>query len=95
MTIDLRGFQAYGHINPGAEDDVCQLCLGAAEENLAGQGVQPAPESYLYILAVYMLALHYFDNRGMLADKTAELPMGVMALVNQMHYKPREVTDGV
>lgn len=94
MTPNVQTFRAYARIPAGVVDEICQLCLDAAIEDLRDQGVPPMEHSKLYELAVLMLALHFYDNRGLLADKTAELPMGVQAIVIKLHYKPDDVEVG-
>ena len=62
--------------------------MGFAVEALEAQGVKPMPDSKLYALAVRMLALHYYDNRSLMADKDMQIPLGMQSMVNWLHYTP-------
>jgi len=65
-------------------DDVLELCLQAAKESLERQGVPELKKSNLYDMCCYMLALHYYDNRGLLTETEAVMPQGVQAMLWQL-----------
>lgn len=82
----VEGLCRYGLIESG-HDETARLCLAAAEQYYADSGVpESAHDNPQYELAVYMLALHYYDHRGAITDAHAELPHGVMAMVHHLRY---------
>ena len=85
-TID--GLCRYGLIDPAGHEVELNLMLDAAEQWYAGCGVpESAKGSAQYELAVYMLALHYYDQRGAVAEgNIRELPLGVMSMLNQLRF---------
>lgn len=86
---DVAAFRRYGKITQTmASDEECVDFLASAMEALEVQGVKPMPESSLYKLAVRMLALHYYDNRSLMADKDTQIPLGMQSMVNWLHYTP-------
>ena len=86
---DIAAFRRYGKITKAmATDEECGDFLAFAVEALAVQGVSPMPSSRLYVLAVRMLALHYYDNRSLMADKDTQIPLGMQSMVNWLHYTP-------
>lgn len=86
---DVAAFRRYGKITKAmASDAECEDFLAFAVEALEVQGVKPMPDSRLYCLAVRMLALHYYDNRSLMADKDTQIPLGMQSMVNWLHYTP-------
>ncbi len=79
---DLR---RYAVVDPAEDSRDLEMCMAAAQRYFANAGV-PAPESEnpLYDLGIYMLAVHYYDNRGGVGDKTAELPFGIGSIIRQL-----------
>ena len=93
---DVAAFRRYGKITKAmASDEECEDFLAFAVEALEGQGVKPMPDSRLYVLAVRMLALHYYDNRSLMADKDTQIPLGMQSMVNWLHYSPAAEGAGV
>lgn len=93
MKATVDGFKAWAVVAGDAEDQSLELSLQAAKGWFANAGVPELPEddqnSYLYVLGVYMLATHYYDNRGVLADAKSSgaevaLPFGVNAIRLQL-----------
>lgn len=86
---DVAGLRAYSHAH-NETDDVLYLFLTAAMEWLSNAGVPHGMNSPLYTLAVYMLATHWMDNRGVVSDTpgTAEVPLGVMSIMHQLRNTP-------
>lgn len=82
---NINDLKRYAVVDPSEDDRELQLCMAAAQRYFANAGV-PAPESEnpLYDLGIYMLSVHYYDNRGALGDKTAELPFGVGSIIRQL-----------
>ena len=68
-----------------AQEALLQMCMEAAVEWFKNAGVKPPAEpSRLYDLGVYMLAVHYFDNRGVIGAKDDQLPLGVFSIMHQL-----------
>ena len=88
MAVSVDGLIQYGY----ATDDtfqrgIGQMCLDAAVAYLKGAGVQqPETENALYDLAVYMLAVHWYDNRGVavLGQVSGSIEKGVQAIIHQI-----------
>lgn len=79
----LNELKRYAVLDPSDGDDLLlEACMEAAVEWFQGAGVAPR-ESRLYDLGVYMLAVHYFDNRGVVG-KDEQLPMGVYSIMHQL-----------
>lgn len=78
----------YGYF---AEDtyqpEIAAMCLSAAKEYLKNADVH-APESVsaLYDMACYMLAMHWYDNRGVVTIGTVqgEIALGVQSIIHQL-----------
>lgn len=74
MAVTLEGFAAYARLNPdSAGDPTAQLCLDAAQAHAAEVGIPSAAlaDNAKYMLFIYALALHYYDNRGFLPSSQA------------------------
>lgn len=83
----LEGLKRYAVVGPGGDTATLELCLAAAQEWFRGAGVDPPDnDNALYDIGIYMLALHYYDQRGVVGDKIAELPLGVMSIMHQLRY---------
>lgn len=82
--------------NADTDGAVLALCMEAAQRWLENAGAARRTDDELYDWAVYMLATHYYDNRGVMADgSAAEIPMGVMTIMHQLRLEnPEPVTDG-
>lgn len=90
-AYDLARFRAYSRLAPGmATDDDCLLYLEAAVAGLSAQGVRAdrLQGDRLYELTIYMMALHYHDNRGLIIDKVGTVPDALLPIVNALHYTP-------
>lgn len=90
-AYDLARFRAYARLAPGmATDEDCLMYLEAAVAGLRAQGVRPEllQGDRLYELTIYMVALHYHDNRGLIIDKVGAVPEALMPIVNALHYTP-------
>ena len=76
----------YGYYDEGSyQPDVADLCLRAAKEYLAGAGCPERDDSALYEMACYMLAMHWYDNRGVaIGTVQGEIALGVHAIVHQI-----------
>lgn len=93
---DVSRFRSYARLTPNmASVDDCILYLEAAVAGLRAQGVRAErlQGDRMYELTIYMLALHYHDNRGLIIDKVGSVPEALMPIVNMLHYTP-EGGDG-
>ena len=83
---DITNLARYAVLDPDADKTILEICLDAAKEWFKNAGVtEPTEANKLYDIGVYMLATHFHDNRGVLADKSTEMvPMGVMAIMHQL-----------
>lgn len=89
MAITLERAKRYNVLDPSDADDVVlSLCIGAAEEYLANAGVIDDGSS-LYELAVYMLAGHWYENRGLVVvgTVTAEIELSMRSVLHQLKLK--------
>lgn len=86
---DLHGLmRQYGYYDDGVfQPDVARMMLAAAKTYLKNAGV-PEPEvpNPLYDLACYMLAAHWYDNRGvvLVGQVQGEIAKGVQAIIWQL-----------
>lgn len=84
---DVPGLmKQYGYFDDGAfQPEVAQMALDAAKEYLRIADVrEPEQPSSLYDLACYMLAAHWYDNRGVVAIGTTpqgEIAKGLQAVI--------------
>lgn len=72
----------------GTEDDTTIGTLQkAAEEYLTNAGVPIDYTKELYALAIKLLVSHWYDNRMIQSDKTAnKLPFSLDAIIIQLKY---------
>lgn len=83
----LDGLKRYAVVGPGGDTATLELCLAAAIQWFKAAGVkEPDDDNALYDIGVYMLALRYYDQRGVVGDKTTPLPLGVMSIMHQLRY---------
>lgn len=54
-----------------------------AESYLKKAGVKKDYEDSLYLLLIQMLVKHWYDNRGLVLEKSKENPYGIDELINQ------------
>lgn len=84
-TID--GLCGYGLLPKAGQEQLLELCLESARAYLQDSGVTEAawgdPQ---YELAVYMLALHYYEHRGVVDDAATEIPHGLMSIAHHLRY---------
>ena len=88
MAATVDGLcKAYGY---GSDADwqpgVAAMCLDAAKEYLANAGVKERKSSTLYDLAVYMLTMHWYENRGVMivGQVRGEILNGINAIIHQL-----------
>lgn len=90
MGPNINDLKRYAGLNPDGDDQTLSICMEAAKEWFRNAGVEGDGEnSALYALGVYMLAVHYYDNRGVLdlssaARSSDSLPFGVMSIMHQL-----------
>lgn len=83
----LDMMKQYGYLGEDTyQPDVADLCLRAAKEYLKGAGVAERSDSALYDMACYMLAMHWYDNRGVVTIGTVqgEIALGVNSIIHQI-----------
>lgn len=88
--VTLEGMKAYGYADDGSfQIDVAARCLNAAKEYLFNAGVRERA-SELYDQGVYMLAMHWYDNRDVdiIGQVRGELSHGVQSIIHQLAYTP-------
>lgn len=78
----------YGYFTEDTyQPEMAAMCLSAAKEYLKGADVfEPETPSALYDLACYMLAMHWYDNRGVVAVGTVQgsIALGVQSIIHQL-----------
>lgn len=77
----------YGYFGEDTyQPEVADLCLRAAKEYLKGAGVPEKTDSALYDMACYMLAMHWYDNRGVVTIGTVQgtIALGVNSIIHQI-----------
>ena len=82
----IEELKRYAVLDADGDTKTLELCMGAAMRWFANAGVpEPEAKNELYDLGVYMLAVHYFDNRGAIgkSDDT-QLPFGVFSIMHQL-----------
>lgn len=73
-------------------DEDLTLFLEGAKIWLDNAGVPYMEGNALYTLAVYMLATHWIDNRGVVAEpgNVDHTPLGVFSIMHQLRATPDE-----
>lgn len=91
MSVTIEQMKRYGYLEEDFDAETARLCLGAAKKSLEKAGV-PEPEggSELYDLAALMLAMHWYDHRGVVAIGTVqgEIKQGLDAIIHQIKQYP-------
>lgn len=82
----IEELRRYAVLDPDGDVATLNMCMEAAKQWFANAGVaEPTEPNKLYDLGVYMLAVHYFDNRGAIGSKNDEqLPLGVFSIMHQL-----------
>ena len=81
----IEELKRYAVLDPDGDVETLSLCMEAAKAWFANAGVaEPDEPNRLYDLGVYMLAVHYFDNRGAIGNADAQLPFGVFSIMHQL-----------
>ncbi|MEG1891363.1 MAG: head-tail connector protein [Clostridia bacterium] len=86
----MDALRRYAGLSPDGDAQTLELCMHAAKIWFANAGVREFMEgNALYNLGVYMLATHYYDNRGVLDSSGAlrtdiPLPFGVLSIMHQL-----------
>ena len=89
MATVLDMMKQYGYFTEDSyQPKMAAMCLSAAKEYLKNADVvEPEGGSYLYDLACYMLAMHWYDNRGVVVVGTVQdksIAMGVQSIIHQI-----------
>ena len=93
VSPSIDELKRYAGLSPDGDAATLTLCMRAAMKWFENAGVV-APteeENPLYNLGVYQLALHYYDNRGVLDSSgtlrgSDNLPFGVLSIMNQLRF---------
>lgn len=79
---------SYAAANVDTDQELLGLCMESAQRWLENAGVARREDDALYDWAVYMLATHYYDNRGVVLEGgTVEIPMGVTSIMHQLRLE--------
>ena len=90
---NLETLASFAAANLDTDRQLLALHMEAAQLYLENAGVARRENNALYDQAVYMLATHYLDNKGVVAENgTAEIPMGVTSIMHQLRLE--DATDG-
>lgn len=85
----------YVAATPDTDDELLADCMEAAQVWLENAGVARMEDNRLYDMAVYQLATHFFDNRGVVAEGGVnEVPLGVFSIMHQLRNAPAESEGG-
>lgn len=82
-NTELNALKAYMRIDGTDDDEVVALCREAAVAYLANAGVEVNMKNALCKMAVWSLALHYYDHRDAVGTE-APLPTGLRPIINQL-----------
>lgn len=91
--VTLEGMREYGYgDNESWQPAVAARCLNAAKEYYLNAGVRER-DSALYDQAVYMLAMHWYDNREaqVIGQVRDEMAHGVQSVIHQLAWTPLPV----
>ena len=95
--VTLEGMMEYGYGDDASwQPRIAAGCLNAAMEYLAGADVYQR-ESWLYEQAVYMLAMHWYDNRSteVIGQVRGEIAFGIQSIIHQMANTPGPPKEGL
>ena len=86
----LDGLKRYASAHDETDAALLGECMLAAMRALESAGVNQREGDALYDLAVYQLATHYYDNRGVMVENgsPAQIPLGLQGIVHQLRYEP-------
>lgn len=92
MAVTVESLQKdYGYNTDDTwQPEIAHMCIVAAKEYLSNAGC-PERDSCLYDLAVCMLALNWYQNRGvtLVGAIRGEVQKGLDAIIPQLQYTPR------
>lgn len=93
--VTLDGMKEYGYADDSSwQPQVAVRCLNAAKEYYLNAGVKER-NSELYDQAVYMLAMHWYDNRDIdiIGQVRGEMSHGVQSIIHQLAWTPIPAGD--
>lgn len=86
---EIRTLMRYAAANPDTDRGLMEVCMEAAMQWLENAGVTRREDNALYDMGVYMLATHYFDNRGVVSENSnQQIPLGVFSIMHQLRNEP-------
>lgn len=90
---EIAELRRYAAIDPDDDAELLLICMDAAVDWLRNAGVPPPlVRNRLYDMAVYMLATHYHDRRGVVYEdsrgsvskSSEQVPFGVFSIMHQL-----------
>lgn len=88
---NIEELRRYSRETPDTTDEELTMYMEAAQIWYENAGVARLAGNRLYDLAVYMLASHWLDNKGVIADAgTEHTPLGVFSIMHQLRSTPPE-----
>ena len=96
MHVNLEDCKRFCGVIGSDDDVVMQLCMESAQEYITASGVpETASGSSAYVLCLYRLAAHYFDNRSAIGDSVERpVPPGVVSAIMQLKHAKTEAAYG-
>lgn len=91
MSVTIEAMKRYGYLEEDFDEEIARLCLAAAKQSLRKAGVpEPEGDNELYDLAALMLAMHWYDHRGVVAIGTVqgEIKLGLDSIIHQIKDYP-------
>lgn len=91
MSVTVESMKRYGYLEADFDEEIARLCLGAAKKSLLKADVpEPAGDDELYELAALMLAMHWYDHRGVAVIGTVPqaLEPGLNSIIHQIKQYP-------
>lgn len=84
--MDLAYIKNYLRMDEGVTDDdkLIQDLVDAAQEYIANQTGKQYNNDKIWNICICQLVAHWYDNRQVTSQKTAELPHSVTALINHI-----------
>lgn len=95
--VTLEGMKEYGYADDATwQPQVAVRCLNAAMEFYDNAGVKQRMHSDLYDQGVYLLAMHYYDNREamVIGQIRGEVLHGVQSIIHQLSYTALDAVPG-
>ena len=92
--ITLEEAKSYLRVDTDAEDDLIEGLIGAASDYIQECTGKHDDGSPLYKLCEKILVAHWYENRGVVANNTTELPQGVQAMMTHIKLSSKYAQQG-